>query len=197
MSRSGDQAFRGIQSLAKREARGNTQVVLEQFVHERFLARLAKSRFADRFVLKGGMLLAVLDLRRATRDADVMVRGIPMDADELIVVIREILVIELEDGITFDTSEITSDEIREGAQYGGLRFGLDAHVGDANVKLKLAVSAGDPVVPVTVQLPTLLDDQPIQLNGYPIESINQVSRILPRSTHSTSRAEPAGLPGPR
>ena len=91
MSRTGDQAFREIQSLARREARGNTQALLEQFVHARFLARLAKSRFVDRFVLKSGILLAVLDLRRATRDADVMVRGIPMDADELIAVIREIL----------------------------------------------------------------------------------------------------------
>lgn len=187
MSRTGDQAFREIQSLAKREARGNTQAVLEQYVHERFLARLAKSRFVDRFVLKGGMLLAVLDLRRATRDADVMVLGIPMDADQLIAVIREILVIELEDGVTFDTGEITSDEIREGVEYAGLRFGLGAHVGGANVKFKLDVSTGDPVVPVTVQLPALLDDHLIELNGYPIESVvaEKAETIIARGDANT------------
>ncbi len=187
MSRTGDQAFREIQSLAKREARGNTQAMLEQFVHERFLARLARSNFVDRFVLKGGMLLAVLDLRRATRDADVMVRGIPLDTEELIAAIREILAIELDDGVAFDTDAITSEEIREEAAYAGLRFGLDAHVGGANVKLKLDVSAGDPVVPVTVQLPTLLDNQRIQLKGYPIESIlaEKAETIIARGDANT------------
>jgi hypothetical protein len=187
MSRTGEQAFREVQSFARREARGNTQAVLEQFVHERFLARLAKSPFVDRFVLKGGMLLAVLDLRRATRDADVMVRGIAMDANELIAVIREILVIELEDGVTFDSGEITSDEIREGAEYAGLRFGLGAHVGGANVKFKLDVSAGDPVVPVVVLLPTLLDDESIELNGYPIESVvaEKAETIITRGDANT------------
>jgi hypothetical protein len=39
------------------------------YVVERFLYRVSCSPYADQLVLKGGMLLAVLDARRTTRDA--------------------------------------------------------------------------------------------------------------------------------
>lgn len=171
MSRSGDESFREIQRLAREQAAGNTQAILEQFVHERFLARLASSQYVERFVLKGGMLLAVWDLRRATRDADVMIRDLALEEDELTQVLREILAINLDDGVDFDRSPITSREIREGAQYTGIRFSLDAHVGSANVKFKLDVNAGDPVEAVKVTMPTLLQDGQFELNAYPIESV--------------------------
>ncbi len=58
--RTPQQAYLGLQKLARSQGR-NTQQLFELYIHERFLARLAASRFAERFVLKGGMLLAVLD----------------------------------------------------------------------------------------------------------------------------------------
>lgn len=195
MSRSGDEAFREIQALARREARGNTQTILEQFVHERFLARLAVSRFAESFVLKGGMLLAVMNLRRATRDADVMVRDFPMDADALRTAFQEVLADDLEDGVVFDAGTITVEEIREEAQYAGLRFALNAHVGAANMKLKIDVSTGDPVEPISVKLPTLLDDDPISLNGYPIECIiaEKAETVIARGDANTRMRDFADL----
>ncbi len=68
-------AYLDLQKLA-RDQRRTTQQLFELYIHERFLARLATSRFADQLVLKGGMLLAVLDVRRATRDADLLARGL-------------------------------------------------------------------------------------------------------------------------
>lgn len=59
-------AYLDLQKLARDQGR-NTQQLFELYIHERFLARLAESRFADKLVLRGGMLLAVLDVRR--RDA--------------------------------------------------------------------------------------------------------------------------------
>lgn len=171
MSRTGDEAFRELQLLARRQAGGNTQSILEQFVHERFLARLASSQFVDRFVLKGGMLLAVWDLRRATRDADVMVRNLRLEKGELTTVLQEILAIDLNDGVEFGLGRITATAIREGAKYSGIRFSLDAHVSGAEVSFKLDVSAGDPVTAVMVAMPTLLQDEQFELNAYPIESV--------------------------
>ena len=195
MKRSGDEAFRAIQSLARETASGNTQALLEQFVHERFLARLAESQFARQWVLKGGMLLAVLDLRRETRDADVLVRNFPMDADELASALRQILAIDLEDGVDFDTAEIGSEEIREGANYAGLRFSLDAHVGNAKVKFKLDVSTGDPVESVVVRLPALLDVQQIELYGYPIEGViaEKLETVISRGDANTRMRDFADL----
>lgn len=51
-------AYLDLQNRARREQRG-TQELLTMYVVERWLARLARSRYADHFVLKGGVLLAV------------------------------------------------------------------------------------------------------------------------------------------
>jgi len=67
--------YTALQRLAREQGR-TSQQLFELYVHERFLARLAASSFSQRFVLKGGMLLAVLDVRRPTRDADLLVRGL-------------------------------------------------------------------------------------------------------------------------
>lgn len=80
--RTSQRAYLDLQKLAREQGR-NTQQLFELYIHERFLARLAGSRFADELVLKGGMLLAVLDVRRATRDADMLVRGVAGDEGSL------------------------------------------------------------------------------------------------------------------
>ena len=74
-ARTPQQAYLELQKLARAQGR-NTQQLFELYIHERFLARLAESRFSEMFVLKGGMLLAVLEVRRPTRDADMLARGL-------------------------------------------------------------------------------------------------------------------------
>ena len=49
---------------------------MQLYVLECFLARLGRSRFADRFVLKGGVLLAAFGERRPTRDIDFQAQAI-------------------------------------------------------------------------------------------------------------------------
>jgi Nucleotidyl transferase AbiEii toxin, Type IV TA system len=66
-----ERAYLELQRLARAQGR-NTQQLFELYIHERFLARLAESRFRERFVLKGGLLLAVMAIRRTTRDADML-----------------------------------------------------------------------------------------------------------------------------
>jgi hypothetical protein len=62
-------AYLDLQNLARRQGRA-TQVLLVTYVLERFLARLAAGPDADRFVHKGGMLLAAWDARRVTSTAE-------------------------------------------------------------------------------------------------------------------------------
>jgi Nucleotidyl transferase AbiEii toxin, Type IV TA system len=79
----GGRAYLDLQNLARRQGRP-TQSLLVLYALERFLARLAAGPYADLFVLKGGMLLAVWDARRATVDGDFLARnfGPPgMDVD--------------------------------------------------------------------------------------------------------------------
>jgi Nucleotidyl transferase AbiEii toxin, Type IV TA system len=72
------QAYLELQNLSRREGR-HMQALLVLYVLERFLARLAVTEHADRFVLKGGMLLAGLQARRATVDADFLATQLAND----------------------------------------------------------------------------------------------------------------------
>jgi len=169
-TRSPEEAYRALQQLARADGR-TTQQAFELYVHERFLARLANSRFAERLVLKGGMLLAALDARRATRDADMLARGIDNDMENLRDVVSEIAAIELTDGVVFDVERISLVTIREDAKYEGIRVVVPASLGGAVLKLRLDLSFGDPVDPQRIDYPTLLDDAVISLLGYPLENV--------------------------
>jgi Nucleotidyl transferase AbiEii toxin, Type IV TA system len=168
--RTPERAYLDLQKLARNQGR-NTQQLFELYIHERFLARLAESRFADKLVLKGGMLLAVLDVRRGTRDADMLARGMANDERSLRAAVNEIASIPMADGVEFDTAVISFATIREGADYEGIRLSLPAKLAGAELKLRLDLSFGDPVEPQQIDYPTLLGDQAFPLLGYPLESV--------------------------
>ncbi|MBI2692110.1 MAG: nucleotidyl transferase AbiEii/AbiGii toxin family protein [Solirubrobacterales bacterium] len=145
--------------------------MLTVYVHERFLARLADSSYVDKFVLKGGMLLASKKIRSSTQDADVLLRGLTLEEAVLRSIIGEILETDLEDGVEFDTGSITSKEVREGAAYTGLRFGVKASVGGAQLRLKIDVSTGDPIDPEWIPIDPMLGGPAFSLRAYAMESV--------------------------
>ncbi len=164
------QTYLDLRKLARAQGR-NTQQLFELYVHERFLARLAVSPFAERFVLKGGMLLAVLNVRRTTRDADMLALGLSNSEDSLRAVVGEITAISIADGVSFDSSAISVQRIRENADYEGVRLALPVDLDGAALKLRLDLSFGDPIEPQRIAYPTLLDGEGFRLLGYPLESV--------------------------
>lgn len=129
-ARTPGRAYLDLQRLARDQGR-NTQQLFELYVHERFLARLAESRFADKLVLKGGMLLAVLDVRRGTRDADMLARGLASDESSLRAATSEIASIPMADGVDFDTAaSCRTSRVRHSHRpnrHQGRGHGLGAH----------------------------------------------------------------------
>jgi nucleotidyltransferase AbiEii toxin of type IV toxin-antitoxin system len=164
------QAYAALQKLARAQGR-TTQQLFELYVHERFLARLAASPFAQRFVLKGGMLLAVLDIRRPTRDADLLARGLANEPEAIRAVVGQIAAIPMLDGVAFDPTAMTIESIREDADYPGVRVKLPAGLAGAQLRLTVDLSFGDPIVARRIDYPTLLDHEGFSLLGYPLESV--------------------------
>ena len=188
------EVYRALQRRARTEGRG-TQELFEFYLLERFLYRLSLSRYRDRFVLKGGLLLTVLGARRPTRDADVLARGIAGDKGNLLAAVGEIATIAADDGVNFDASSARVSVIREHATYPGLRISMPATLGTARLQLRLDVNFGDPVSPQKIEYPTLLTDEPIALLGYPVEAViaEKVETMISRGDANTRERDYADV----
>jgi hypothetical protein len=147
-------------NLAKKRGE-DYNLVLNRFGLERLLCRVAASRYADRFLLKGALLFSLWydEPHRPTRDADLLGSG-PADIDSLVASFREIVAIELNDGVAFDVESVRAAAIREEAEYGGVRLRLSGQINNVRLALQIDVGFGDAVTPnpETAVLPALLDD---------------------------------------
>lgn len=161
------------------------------FVLERFLARVARSRYQDRLVLKGGVLLFLL-LRqwlRPTEGLDFLALRIPGEATEN--VLKEILAVEAGDGLEFDSSQMTWDDIREESGYPCRRFTIPYRFGARHIHfIKLDLSFGDPVTPGPrpVELTPILEGfVGGTVLGYPVETLlaEKIETFVARGLAST------------
>lgn len=171
-------AYLDLQNRARREG-ASTEDLFVLYVLERFLWRLSRSRYADSFLLKGGLLLAAFNARRTTADADLLARNVRNDAAKVVARIVEICSLEDgatggADGVRYDTSTVRDAVIRETDHYAGHRVRMQAHVARARPILSIDVNFGDPVVPrprrISYQAlrPGM---EPFEVLSYPVETI--------------------------
>jgi predicted nucleotidyltransferase component of viral defense system len=137
---------------------------------ERWLYRLSRSTYADRFVLKGALLLLVWlgETIRPTRDADFLAWG-DLDADALRRIFAEICEVSVEpDGLEFDPASVRVAAIRREDRYGGQRVHVESRLGNARLRVQADVGIGDAVTPEPEWLdyPTLLDMPGPRLRAY-------------------------------
>jgi hypothetical protein len=160
--------FRELRKLAKEKYGANTDALIVLYAVEGFLRRLAASPYADKLVLKGGMLMAAQGARRVTRDADLSAHGISHDEAHLSATVASIATLPADDGLDFDVASIKTEIMREDAAYNGVRVKLDARLATAKAKVALDFSFGDPGTQIITTLPGLLGDS-VKLAAYPIE----------------------------
>jgi hypothetical protein len=165
------QTYLDLQNLARRTNRP-TDELHQLYALEGFLARLVISPYADRFVLKGGVLLAAYDVRRPTRDVDLQGRHISNEVEQVLGIICEIADVDLDDGLSIDTNTASADVIRDEDLYSGVRVTLTGNLATARLTFHVDVNVGDPVwpAPQRITLPRLLDGR-IELAGYPLAMV--------------------------
>ncbi len=149
------------------------QEVLQMYLFERFLERLAASRFKENFILKGGLLISSMIgiTERTTMDMDTTVRGIQMEEDEIVSVVKEIIAIDVADGILFQYNSI--EPIRDDDAYNNFRVHLQAKYGKINSPMKIDVTTGDSITPAAVQynFPMLFEEKSIPVMAYTLETV--------------------------
>ncbi len=102
------------------------QVILQNYMFERLLVRLSISEYKEKFVLKGGMLVAAivgLD-NRATMDLDTTLKNLPLTPEAIRSALEDICNIKFDDGVVFEVGAISP--IREDDIYGGYRVAMTA-----------------------------------------------------------------------
>ena len=152
-------------------AKQDFNLTLTHYGLERLLYRLSVSRHAPNFLLKGALLFKLwYDIpHRPTRDADLLGFG-PDDIDSMAAVFRDVCIIDVDDGISFEADSVKTADIRKEAGYGGVRVELRATLDGAKLSLQIDIGFGDVVTPApeAIVFPVLLDDLPApKLGAYP------------------------------
>jgi len=180
-------AYLDLQNLARRQGRP-TDELHQLYGLEGFLARLAASDYADRFVLKGGVLLAAYGGRRPTRDVDLFARDLSSAPDAMLTCMRAIAAIALDDGLTLDPDSAAAELIRDDEEYHGVRVTMTGSLSIAKLSFHIDINVGDPVwpAPAPVTLPRILGGE-LTITGYPLSMVyaEKVITMLQRRTANT------------
>ena len=166
------------------------QVILQNYMFERLLVRLSMSEYKEKFVLKGGMLVAAivgLD-NRATMDMDTTLKNLPLTPEAIRTALEDICNISCEDDVSFDVGKIAP--IREDDLYGGYRVMLNAKFETLVTPLSIDVSTGDVITPNAIPYTfteIFNDDMSYELWAYNIETVmaEKVETILRRGVFNT------------
>lgn len=169
---------RSVQTRLVRHAQTigvDPNLVLTRYAVERFLYRLSRSPYVERFVLKGALLMLVWlgETLRPTRDADLLGFG-ELSEETLVSMFAEVCDIDVEhDAVSFLAGTVHVEPIRIEDAYGGQRVMLDARLGKARLRLQVDVGIGDATVPAPTWLdyPSLLDLPRPHLLAYAPETL--------------------------
>jgi hypothetical protein len=168
-----------IQARLKRQAESQGKTfaeLLHYYGMERFLYRLSKSQYVDKFVPKGGLLIYSwnIPLRRPTRDIDF--RGYLDNSEQTIRrAINDVIEEPVpEDGVLFDVKTIKVEKTQIDADYEGIRVRFTGYLGKARIPMQVDIGFSDVLASRVerVHYPTLLEDaKSPRLKSYPKESM--------------------------
>jgi hypothetical protein len=136
--------------------------IWKQLLLERFLARSSDSLYQDKFIFKGGLLLAqYITINRETVDIDFLMTKIKSEMHRIEEVIKEVITIDSEDGFSF--AWFSAEELNQPhMEYTGFRITLDAQFRKMQDKIQVDIGIGDVVLPVEATF------NPFEYKGKPI-----------------------------
>lgn len=163
--------------------------LIQSFMFEALLKRISVSKYKDKFIIKGGLLLSSIfgvNLR-STMDLDTTIKGLPLDRTTITKVINEIISIDLKDNIKLEIENIK--DIREEELYSGFNINLKAEFDGLRTNLMIDITTGDVITYKEVQFEykTLFDSETINIMTYNYETIiaEKFEAIISRNIDNT------------
>ncbi len=167
--------------------------IWKQLLLERFLARLSASNHQEKFVFKGGLLLAsYINLGRETTDIDFSLRNLHSEENNIENIINEVIKAKLKDDVNFKWNQIKKLSHLHMA-YPGFQVSLHAQFGKMKDKIQIDIGVGDLVIPEEKNYPPFIyNGHPvftgeITLLSYPIETIfsEKLESIISRGSFNS------------
>lgn len=159
--------------------------LLRLYMYDRFIERLAVSKYRDNFILKGGFYLSTLFglESRSTKDIDTAIKDANFTKENVEEMIKSIISIDINDGALINFMEISN--IREEDQYGGFRVVLNVKVDTIRETFQIDIATGDPITPkpIVYKYLPILGDRYINIWSYNIETVivEKLETILRRA----------------
>lgn len=157
-----------LSNLARREGRV-FEIVMVRYALERLLFRLSASDKADRFILKGGMLVTLWleGDNRETRDVDFLGYG-QADGETLKLIFADIMAAQYDDGLVFDVGGLQAEVIREEMEYNGVRLRTVALLERTRIPITIDIGFGDALTGAEMtSYPSLLGMESPRIRSYP------------------------------
>ena len=177
-----------IRNLSKKKA-ADAQLLLRNYMMERFLERMSLSEYKNKFILKGGMLVAAmvgLDAR-STMDIDATIKGANVNVEDVKNIVAAIVAVPLDDGVTFRIKSVS--EIMDEADYPGVRLAMETEFDGVRTPLKIDISTGDVITPkeIRYRFKLMLEDRSIDVWAYNLETVlaEKMETIISRTVTNT------------
>ena len=177
-----------IRNLSKKKS-ADAQILMRNYMMERFLERISLSEYKNQFILKGGMLVAAmvgLDAR-ATMDLDATIKGTNVSVEDVEMIISQIISIPLDDGVSFRIKRIS--EIMEEADYPGVRVSTETKFDGVITPLKIDISTGDIITPreIKYNFNLMLENRTIEVWAYNLETVlaEKLETVISRNVTNT------------
>lgn len=183
---------RQLKALVRNLTKGDSiqaQIIIRNYVMERFLERISLSKYRNNFILKGGMLVSAmvgLDTR-STMDIDTTIKNMPLSIETAKEMIEEIIAIPIDDGMTFSIKSV--GEIMDEAEYSGVRANLEATLETMRTPLKIDISTGDIITPreVSYTFKLMFEERTISILAYNLETVlaEKMETVMARGVANT------------
>ena len=177
-----------VRNLSKKKS-ADAQILMRNYMMERFLERISLSEYKNQFILKGGMLVAAmvgLDAR-ATMDLDATIKGTNVSVEDVEMIISQIISIPLDDGVSFRVKWIS--EIMEEADYPGVRVSMETKFDGVITPLKIDISTGDIITPreIKYKFNLMLENRTIEVWAYNLETVlaEKLETVISRNVTNT------------
>lgn len=181
-----------LKSIISKKANGDNNLsaqLYQMYFFEHILDRLSKSKYKHYIILKGGLLLSSIigDDERTTKDMDATLKSLPLEREEVIQIISDILNIDLDDGIDFKIEDVK--DIRQESEYGGFKINILATMSTLKVYLAIELTTGDKITPREIEYNynSHFENKKIPILAYTLETViaEKYQTIVARDIYNT------------